>query len=79
MAQLKKSYDRDPLAQLRKQVADLIRKNYRTVEEFCYTEDFQKSTMSRLLNARSGRTEYKIATLDRLAKKLGKKLVIRLE
>jgi len=77
--QPKKQYKIDPLEQIRKQVYSLIRKNYRTVEEFCYAEDFQKSTMSRFLNAKSGRTEYRITTLDRLARLFGKKLVIKLK
>ena len=67
----------DPLAQFRKQVDESIRKKYPTVEKFCFEEDFQKSSLSRLLNGK--RTEFKIATLMKLAHALGKKLVIRLE
>lgn len=67
----------DPLAPFRAQVAELIRKNYPTVEKFCFEEGFHKSTLSRLLNGK--RTEFQVATLEKIAKALGKKLVIKLE
>jgi|GEM_PF-1159610 len=69
--------DYDPLETMRKQVNDLIRKNYPTIEKFCFEEDFQKSSLSRLLNGK--RAEFRIATLKRIADALGKKLVIKLE
>ena len=67
----------DPLVHFRRQVRELIRKQYPTVEKFCFEEDFQKSSLSRLLSGK--RTEFKIATLMKIARALGKKLVIRLE
>lgn len=73
--QPKKDYD--PLTALRRQASELILKSYPSVERFCYEEGFQKSTLSRLLNGK--RTEFQIATLQKIAKALGKKLVIRLE
>lgn len=67
----------DPLAVMRKQVAELIAKNYPTVEKFCYEEDFDKGSLSRFLNGK--RIEFRIATLMKLAEKLDRKVVVRLE
>jgi len=69
--------DYDALKEFRRQVADLINKKYPSVEKFCFEEDFQKSTLSRLLSGK--REEFQIATLKKIAKALGKKVVIRLE
>ena len=73
--QSKKDYD--PLAPLRSEVGELIQKRYPSVEKFCFEEDFHKSTLSRLLSGK--RTEFQIATLMKIARVLGKRLVIRLE
>lgn len=73
--QLKKGYD--PLAILRKQIPELIREKYPSIERFCYEEGFQKSTLSRLISGK--RTEFQIATLVRIAKALGKKIVVKIE
>lgn len=82
MVQPQKQYDKDPLDRLRKQVKQLIAANYKSVDEFCLVEDFQKSTMSRFLNPpddlKDRRTEYQIYTLYRLAKIFKKKLIIEL-
>lgn len=83
MVQPKRKYKYDPLETVRKQTKDLILKNYRTIEEFCLVEDFQKSTLSRFLNPSADlakrRTEYQIYTLYRLAEVFGKDLVIKFE
>ncbi len=73
----KDNKDYDSLNLFRKDVSDLIRKNYPTVEKFCYEEGFEKSLLSRLLSGK--RSEFKIKTLKRIAKVLGKKVVIKLE
>ncbi len=79
MAQPIKKYEEDPLDKLRTQIKELILKNYRSIDEFCMVEDFQKSSMSRFLNPPKEvvkrRTEYQLYTLYRLAKILKKKLV----
>ncbi len=68
----------DPLKELRKQVDELIRENYKSYDDFCLNEaDIPKSTLSRLLSGE--RTEFRFNTLQKIAKALGKKLVIRLE
>lgn len=67
----------DPLSSFRKEVGKLIRAQYPSVEKFCFEEDFQKSTLSRLLSGK--RTEFQIATLMRIARALGKKVTVRLE
>ena len=74
---MQRNNEYDPLAQLRAQVKQLIDKNYPSVEKFCFEEDFQKSTLSRLLSGK--RSEFQIATLRKIAAALDKKLVIRLE
>ena len=77
--QHKKKYKNDPLSELRRQVRQLIYSDFKSVDRFCLDKGFEKSTMSRFLNPKSGRTEYKIHTLDKLARKLGRRLVIRFE
>ena len=77
--QQKKKYKSDPLKELRRQVRELIAESYPSVDRFCLQQGFEKSTMSRFLNPKSGRTEYKIHTLDKLVRRLGKRLFIRLE
>ena len=79
MMQRRKKYTNDPLKELRKQVRAEIVESYPSVDRFCLQQGFEKSTMSRFLNPKSGRTEYKIYTLDKLARRLGKRLIIRLE
>lgn len=70
--------DRDPLKELRAQVKVLIPKKYKSIDDFCLNAaDIPKSTMSRLLSGE--RTEFRYATLQKIAAALGKKLVIRLE
>ena len=67
----------DPFSEFRREVAQLIRKGYPSVEKFCYENDLTKSTLSRLLSGK--RSEFQIATLVKIAAVLKKKLVIRLE
>lgn len=67
----------DPFTRVRKQIRDLIAKEYRTVEKFAYSNDLSKSTLSRFLNG--SRKSYDAVSLSKIARALGKKLVIRLE
>ena len=68
----------EPLAELREQVKKEISKKYKSVDDFCLNASgVPKSTVSRLLSGQ--RTEFRYATLQKIAKGLGKKLVIRLE
>ena len=68
----------DPLKEFRRQVRELVTTNYRSFDDFCLNRaDIPKSTMSRLLSGE--RTEFRLATLRKIAKGLGKKLVIHLE
>jgi predicted transcriptional regulator len=68
----------DPLKEFRKQVKDLATEKYRSLDDFCLNgADIPKSTLSRLLSGE--RTEFRFATLQKIAKGLNKKLVIRLE
>ena len=70
--------DIDPLGEFRQQVRELVTTNYRSFDDFCLNRaDIPKSTMSRLLSGE--RTEFRLATLRKIAKGLGKKLVIHLE
>ena len=67
----------DPLRELRQQVRELVTAKYKSFDDFCLNKaDIPKSTMSRLLSGE--RTEFRLATLQKIAKGLGKKLVIRL-
>lgn len=68
----------DPLKELRQQVRELVKAKYRSYDDFCLNRaDIPKSTMSRLLSGE--RTEFRLVTLNKIARGLGKKLVIRLE
>jgi predicted transcriptional regulator len=68
----------DPLKELRKQVDELIKENYKSYDDFCLNKaDISKSTLSRLLSGE--RTEFRFKTLQKIAKALGKKLVVKLE
>ena len=68
----------DPLKELRQQVRELVTAKYRSFDDFCLNKaDVPKSTVSRLLSGE--RTEFRLLTLQKIAKGLGKKLVIRME
>jgi predicted transcriptional regulator len=68
----------DPLKDLRKQIDELIKEEYKSYDDFCLNgADIPKSTLSRLLSGE--RTEFRFKTLQKIAKALGKKLVIKLE
>jgi hypothetical protein len=83
MGHPRKSYNYDPLEELRQQVKILLYSEYKSIDEFSLIHDIPKSTISRFLNPpkdlKNRRTEYQIYTLHRLAKILKKRLVIRLE
>lgn len=67
----------DPFATIRKQIKELIARDYPTIEKFAYENDISKSTLSRFLNGT--RKEYSVITLAKIARALGKKITIRLE
>ena len=70
--------EQDPLKEFRQQVDKPVKEKYASYDDFCLNvADIPKSTMSRLLSGE--RTEFRFSTLQRIAKGLGKKLVIRLE
>jgi predicted transcriptional regulator len=69
---------KDPLVELRKQIKNLVPEKFKSFDDFCLNgADIPKSTLSRLLSGE--RTEFRYCTLQKIAKALGKKLVIRLE
>ena len=69
---------KDPLSEFRTQVRREIEANFKSVDDFCLNHaDVPKSTVSRLLSGE--RSEFRNSTLQKIAKALGKKLVIRLE
>lgn len=63
------------LSVLRIQVEELIRKEYKTIEEFCWHKNINKATMSNFLN---NKKDFQISTLNKLARALNKKLSIKL-
>lgn len=68
----------DPLSEFRLQVRKLVSEKYRSFDDFCLNKaDVPKSTMSRILSGQ--RTGFRIATLQKVAIGLDKKLVIRME
>lgn len=66
----------DPLKDVKKLVLEVVKHDYRTVEEFCWDRDLNKATISNLINDKK---DFRISTLEKIAKALNKKLVIRLE
>lgn len=72
-----KKFGYDPLGVFRTQAGGLIKKRYKTVEEFCWEKEIPKSVLSRLLSGKQ--TEFHLETLVRVARALGKKVTIRLE
>ncbi len=59
----------DVLAGLRKEVLSEIKKRYSTVEQFCWENDLNKATLSNFLN---NKKDFRISTLVKIAKALGK-------
>ena len=64
------------LGVIKGQVAELITKNYATVEQFCWDKGLSKATVSNFLNDKK---DFRVSTLIQIANALGKKLIIRLE
>ena len=53
-----------------------IKKNYSTIEAFCWDKNVNKATISNFL---SHRKDFQVSTLLKISKALDKKLVISLE
>lgn len=66
----------DVLAALRKEVLVEIKKNYSTVEQFCWDKDLNKATLSNFINDKK---DFRISTLVQIASAVGKELQIRLK
>lgn len=66
--------ENDSLKVMQRQLEDYIGKNYDSVEEFCWDKGLNKATISNFLR---GKKDFQISTLERIAKALGKKLVIQ--
>lgn len=66
----------DHLASFRKEVLTEIRKNYSTVEQFCWENDLNKATLSNFLN---NKKDFRISTLAQIAQALGRELEVRLK
>ena len=73
----RKSKLSDPLDTFRTQIKREIKKEYPTIERFCFENDIQKSILSRLLSGKQ--REFKIKTLTRIAKALNKAVEIRVK
>ncbi len=67
----------DPYRMFKLKLKKAISKEYPTIEKFCFENDIHKSTISRLLSGK--RTEFKIKTLQKIAKAIKKKLVINVK
>ena len=60
-----------------KQVRNEIDGNYRTREKFCFENEIDTALISRFLSKEQ--RDFRVSTLDRIAKGLKKRLVIKLE
>ena len=68
--------NKDPLSPMRAQVENLIRKEYSTVEQFCWDKDLNKATVSNFLR---GKKDFQLSTLVKIANALGKTLRVVLK
>ena len=75
--QQKRKSSEDLLNQFKDEVRSEIMKEYRTVEEFCFVNDIQKSLLSRFFD--EGRNNFELKTLFRIASCLGKAVKIKLK
>jgi hypothetical protein len=66
----------DVLVALRKEVLIEIKKNYSTVEQFCWDNDLNKATVSNFLN---NRKDFRVSTLKQIANALGREINITLK
>ena len=73
---MKKKLKQNVLDLMRGQVKEAIKESYKTVEEFCWTNNLSKATVSNFLH---GKKDFQVSTLLAIACALEKKLVIRLE
>ena len=73
---MKASSKHRSLSLMRKQVHEHIKRNYKTVEQFCWDKDLNKATVSNFLNDKK---DFQTSTLEKLAKATGKKLSISLK
>lgn len=69
-----KNIQKDALASLRKEVLTDIKKNYKSVEEFCWENNVNKATISNFLN---NKKDFRVSTLQKIAEALDKDLDIR--
>jgi hypothetical protein len=67
---------KDPLELMREQIRDLISKDYKTVEAFCWAKDLNKATISNFLRDKK---DFQVSTLNKIAIAVGKKLTVRLD
>ncbi len=65
------------LENFRKQVYLAIKKQYPSVEKFCFENDIDKSILSRFLSGKQ--KDFKISTLHRIAQGLDKTVEIKLK
>lgn len=68
--------NKDPLTPMRKQVEQLILKEYSTVEQFCWDKNLNKATLSNFLH---GKKDFQLSTLIKIADAMGKALHIQLK
>ena len=71
-----KKEKKDVLAALRKEVLVEIKKNYSTVEQFCWDNDVNKATLSNFLN---NKKDFRVSTLAQIAEALDKSIEIKLK
>ena len=67
------SNDEDALDLLREKLKMYIDNNFNTIEEFCWTNEIAKSTIS---NFFAKKYDSKVSTMEKIAKAMGKKLSI---
>ncbi len=67
------SNDQDTLDLLREKLKMYIDKNFDTIEEFCWVNEIAKSTIS---NFFAKKYDFKVSTIEKIAKAMGKKLSI---
>ncbi len=63
----------DILEELKNQLKNYIEEHHRSVEEFCWDKEVNKATVSNFLNSKK---DFRVSTLAKMAKAMGKRLNI---
>ena len=64
------------MEQFRNQLLAEIKKNYETVEQFCWDTGLSKATVSNIIN---NKKDFSVSTLQKIAKAVGKEIILKMK